>query len=257
MEVRIKKKFAYKVTASVIESLNGKIHPPLDKHPQENNKKQINKIPNKKKQNNLVVIDPDAKELMLSVPLRHKNSFYFSYLPDPVTIFLNLSYEALQKIEQLEGWLEKEYVAGKFVMLTNENNFHQKKFAHAMTNIVFLIMSVEALVNELLPEMAVFGGKEITKSQMEEKLPLDEKLKILKKNGLAFEETKSSKLFHLKKLRDAIVHFKSYSGDINKVKSVCPFDEILNLDVRRYYDEITALIETISPGRIEYINPDA
>ena len=35
------------------------------------------------------------------------------------------------------------------------------------------------------------------------------------------------------------------------------FDEILNLDVRMYYDEITSLIETISPGKIEYINPDA
>lgn len=256
-EVRILKKFAYTVAESVVKSLDGQIHPALDSNPRENNKKQFNKMPNKKKQNNLVVIDPNTKELMLSVPLRYKNSFYFSYLPDPVTLFLNLSHHSLIRIKELEAWFESKYKAGTLVWLTNENNFHQKKFGDVITIIVFSIMAIEALCNERLPENAIVSGKEMTKNQMEAKLALEKKLKVLKNQGIAIEAKLVERALFLKKLRDDIVHFKSFSHDLNKVKSVHPFDTILNMDVRKCFDEVSQLVESISPGRVQYLTRDA
>jgi hypothetical protein len=115
------------------------------------------------------------------------------------------------------------------------------------------MMAIEALTNEMLPEKAVANGKEMMKGEMEKKLSLDTKFKILKTTGIDISETLANKVFYVKKLRDDIVHFKSHSTDLNKVKSVYPFDEILNLDIKDYFNSIVLVIEKISPNRIEYM----
>lgn len=250
-EIKIKKKFAYSVSEEAIQSVP--VHAPLDSNPIESNKKQFNKMPNNRRNNNLVVIEPGTKELFLSVPLRFKNSFHFSYLPDTVSLFLHLAYGALSRIINLEEWLATNYQAGTMRMLPGDNNYHQKKFGDVITVIVFLIMAIEALTNEILPEKATADGKEMTKSEMEKKLSLDAKFKVLRSSGTDINKTLSEKVFYVKKLRDDIVHFKSHSTDLNQVKSVYPFDEILNLNIRDYFDSITMLIDQMSPNRIEFI----
>lgn len=250
-EIKIKKKFAYSVTDEAIQS--APVHPSLDENPVENNKKQFNKMPNNRRNNNLVVIEPGTRELFLSVPLRFKNSFHFSYLPDTVSLFLHLAYGALSRIINLEDWLEANYEAGTMRMLPGDNNYHQKKFGDVITVIVFLMMAVEALTNEMLPEKAVVNGKEMIKTEIEKKLSLDLKFKILKTTGIDISGFLSDKVFYVKKLRDDIVHFKSHSTDLNKVKSVYPFDEILNLNIKDYFNSIVLVIEKISSNRIEYM----
>lgn len=250
-EIKIKKKFAYTISEQAIQSLP--VHPTLDERPIENNKKQLNKMPNNRKNNNLIAIEPGTKELFLSVPLRFKNSLHFSYLPDTVSLFLHLSYAALSRIMILEDWLETTYQAGVVKMASGDNNYHQKKFGDVITVIVFLIMAIEAFINEMLPEKAIVNGKEMTKKELEKVLSLDKKFKILKNTGTDISETFVNKVFYVKKLRDDIVHFKSHSTDLNKVKSVYPFDEILNLDIKEYFNSAVDMIERISPNRIEYL----
>jgi hypothetical protein len=255
-EIRILKKFAYKVTDEVIKSLDGQTHPPLDSDPKEHNKKQINRIPNKPKQNNSVMIDANTKELMVTVPLRHKNAFYFSFLPDPITLFLNLAHQSLQRIIKLEEWLESEYKPGSVVIITNDNNFHQKKFGNVISCMVFAMMAVEALCNELLPEQTTISGREVKKKEMEEKWSLEEKFKLLKVEGALFEQKHLDPIYEIKSLRDSVVHFKSFSKDLNQVKNVYPFDKILNLDISANFDHVIELIKMISPDRVQFLDDE-
>ncbi|NOT73482.1 MAG: hypothetical protein HOP08_01050 [Cyclobacteriaceae bacterium] len=255
-EIKIKRRFCYTVTDDVINSLDGQTHAPLDSNPIENNKKQINQIPDKKKHNNIVLIDKDAKELLLTVPLRFKNSIYSSYLPDPVTLFLHLAQREFVSLAQLEEFLKQNYQAGTFALVTYDNNFHHKKFTYVISLIVFLIMTIEALVNEMLPDNALVDKQEMAKEKMERELTLEAKIKVLQDIGFKLKRENYNKVIYLKKLRNDIVHLKSFSKDINKVKSVYPFDEILNLDVKKYFNEILSIVETLSPGRTEYLKSE-
>jgi hypothetical protein len=138
-------------------------------------------------------------------------------------------------------------------MLSGDNNYHQKKFGDLITVIVFLMMAIEALTNEMFPEKAVANGKEMMKGEMEKKLSLDTKFKNLKTTGIEISETLANKVFYVKKLRDEIVIFKSLSTVLIKVMSVYPFVEFLNLDIKDYFNSIVLVIENISPNRIEYM----
>lgn len=68
-EVKIKRKFAYTVSDDALKNLP--LHPPLDGNRVENNKKQFNKMPNNRRNNNLVVIEPGTRADLISCKKNH------------------------------------------------------------------------------------------------------------------------------------------------------------------------------------------
>jgi len=118
--------------------------------------------------------------------------------------------------------------------------------------ITFLMTSIEAFMNQLLPEnVKLFvNGKNLDKSKIEW-LDLDTKIKrvLPKIKKIHFHQTNQvdySNIIELKKIRNNLVHLKTISL-ANMTSYQALIETLLNFDFDKHSSSVRSLLDTIDP----------
>src|SRR5690554_2665674 len=149
-----------------------------------------------------------------------KGNFYAGFLPEPYLLFLTNSKFLNLKIRKLENTF-KQSVNGE--LRPNENfnlkilnqEIYNQYILYKISSLMFLIMTVESFVNNLIPEKMSIekDGKIISKSDIEKTYKLKEKFrevipKIKEIKDINEYQNIYSPILQLSRIRNSFIHLK-------------------------------------------------
>lgn len=169
------------------------------------------------------LIQTEDNEIVQSFKYIHNNHVYLIAEPDPIVIYFDTaSFHQKEINKRREKLFEELEHFGKNIHATNAHFYWY--YSTVCTSIIFLFLSIEALINKIIkPDFEYrkpIGDKRVElydKYQIQRQIDFIEKIKIVLplatgKNFVVEHGHKFEQIKMLKEFRDEIVHTKSLEG---------------------------------------------
>lgn len=190
--------------------------------------------------------------------INSKGNFYAGFMPEPYLLFLANSKSLNLKIRELENKfktnIETELNPSENFKLKVLNQEVYNQFVlYKISSLVFLIMTVESFINNLIPEKMSIekNGKIDSKSDIEKNYKLKEKFReviprIKKIDNVQEYQNKYSKIIQLSRIRNSFIHLKTSSKENPLDPYLKHFEKLIAMDLEKEHKNVELFIESIN-----------
>lgn len=181
------------------------------------------------------------------------NKIYGSFFPEPYELFLSHAKELSINTTQIQNAFDCHTspleVSENFKINIVEQNTFDTFILSKINCVVFLIMSVESFVNNIIPNNFTFKDK--TKIEIERRCNLENKIKkvvpkIKQISDITLYQNKCSEILTLNALRNNFIHLKTTSLENEFVPILKDIEKLLKLDMEAEYSKIADYIQTVN-----------
>jgi len=186
-----------------------------------------------------------------------KGNSYAGFMPEPYLLFLANSKSLNLKIRKLENtfktsvYTELKPSENFNLKILNQETYNQF-ILNKISSLVFLIMTVESFVNNLIPEKMSIekDGKINSKSDIEKTYKLKEKFrdvipKIKEIKDIKEYQNNYSTILQLNRIRNSFIHLKTTSTKNPMDPYLDDFEKLIAMDLDKEYKRVEMLIESI------------
>lgn len=218
----------------------------------------------------VAVLEYETKErkMVFMLPIEFENNIYTAAFPDPILLYLSISHKQLQLSEQIKIELfEKESMNSKgnmkmFNSIVNDtNDVYNTYLQSRVCSIIMLHSSIEAFVNFVIPENVQYpwvtknGTRILNKQEIDKKIIFREKLiNVLKfVTGIDLENNHkdlTDDILDFYQIRNDFVHLKSYMENTFKASHTKVFNNMLNMDIKKYQAVAHEFMNLLKPNYI-------
>lgn len=187
-----------------------------------------------------------------------KGDFYAGFMPEPYLLFLSNSKSMNIKIKESEN-IFKSNIETELQQSENFNlkilnqEVYNQFISNKISSVIFLIMSVESFINNLIPELIEIekGGKTDTKIEIEKNYTLKAKFrdvipKIKEIIDVENYQNRYSKILQLGKVRNSFIHIKTSSIENPLDPYLKHFEKLVTMNLEKEYKNVEILIESIN-----------
>jgi hypothetical protein len=190
--------------------------------------------------------------------LNSNGEFYAGFMPEPYQLFLSNSKSLNAIIKESKNSFKSnidtvQNLSENFALkILNQEVFNQF-ILNKVGSVVFLIMSVESFINNLIPEKMNIEkeGKIDTKITIEKKYSLKEKFRevvprIKEIDDDQAYQNKYSKIIQLSRIRNSFIHLKTSSKENPLDPYLKHFEKLIAMDLEKECENIEMLIDSIN-----------
>jgi len=187
-----------------------------------------------------------------------KGDFYAGFMPEPYLLFLSKSKSLNIKIKETENRfksnIETELIPSEnFNLKILNQEVYNQFITNKISSVIFLIMSVESFINNLIPEKIEIekDGKINTKIEIEKNYRLKDKFReviprIKEIKDVKKYQNKYSTILQLNKIRNSFIHLKASSKENPLDPYLKHFEKLVAMDLEKEYKNVEILIESIN-----------
>lgn len=191
----------------------------------------------------------DAVAVSTKVELKNNKS-YFLPEPNPVHLFFTNAVQHFENAKQLKQELDKIEHTNYHQLFLSFNIF----FNEVTTGVIMLYTSVEAFINQHIPEKYAFDidGKIFLKKDIEW-MDIKEKIKDylpIVFGGLKFQisnDKQYQKILKIREIRNNLIHLKTELS-INKTFYEALFTELIEAKTDDFVEAVFVFMNTFRPG---------
>ncbi|MGY5351109.1 hypothetical protein ACXGQW_00810 [Wenyingzhuangia sp. IMCC45533] len=189
--------------------------------------------------------------------INFKNKFYSGFMPEPYMLFLANSKSLNLKIREMENQfklnVETEFnLSENFNVKVLNQQVYNQFILNKISSLIFLIMTVESFINNLIPEKLIIekDGKKDFKNEIEKNYNLKDKFRevipLIKeiKNQKEYQN-RYSKILQLSKVRNSFIHLKTTSKENTLDPYLKHFEKLVAMDLDKEYQNVEVLINVI------------
>ena len=224
----------------------------------------------KKQKANLVLMNDEGQAYQATTFI-HKKNIYAGIAPNLVQAYFDLAFEQIQYTDKYADTFH--YISEiKFdeIKLVDHNIFH-RFIQYRISSIIFLHLSVEAFINNIIPEDFIYTKTEVSKSNkfqtqkteynkehIERWISIKEKIEEVLPQipKINFDPTKNGKIIgrilEIAKIRDEIVHLKSKDKESSMYYSKI-FDFIASRDLMEYLHSVKKFINILENNFLKIV----
>jgi hypothetical protein len=187
-----------------------------------------------------------------------KGNFYAGFMPEPYLLFLANSKSLNKKIKISEKSFKsnietEQNLSENFTLkILNQETFSQFVL-NKISSVVFLIMSVESFINNLIPENMNIEkeDKNDTKIIIEKEYSLKEKFReviprIKEIDNIQEYQNKYSRIIQISKIRNSFIHLKTSSKENPLDPYLKHFEKLIEMNLEREHKNVELLIDSIN-----------
>ena len=210
------------------------------------------------------------QKMVFMLPVEYCNNIYNAAFPDPILLYLSISHNQYLLSEKIKLDFFKENSMGAtgrmrmFNSVVNSTNETYNLYLQSrVCAIIMLHSSIEAFVNYAIPDNIQYpwttqkGTKNLNKREIDKNLKFKDKLidvvsfayNIDLKNN---HSNLTAEILNFYQVRNDFVHLKSYMENSFKASHTTVFNNMLNMDLVKYYRVAHEFMNLIKPN---YISP--
>jgi len=203
----------------------------------------------------LFVILPEKQETLFFVTFNFKSRILASVFYDPILMFLN---QALLYQENSIKMLNEAKVVARSGEVEIVDSYNFSHFLQLrLSAIIVLHTAFDSFSNSVIPETDLDYKGKTKKEDIERSLNFKEKLKFLSDlNTINFDINKKEdkdlydKLLELNKVRNDLVHFKTYKTDNNLEIFLDKIPGALRIDLDDLFETVIHVMNAIRPDYV-------
>ena len=185
--------------------------------------------------------------------LNINNKIYGGLITEPYKLFLSHAKEMSVKTTQTQNSFDNQThpfeLSDSFKINIIKQNMFDVFLLSKISCVVFLIMSVESFINEIIP--CNFTLKDKTKADIEKTCCLKTKFKdivpkIKQIDDVALYQSISSQILNLNNLRSSFIHLKTTNPENKLDPIINDIEKILKLDVGAEYLKVENFIQMVN-----------